>query len=160
MRDTSDWYLRAGPPNRWTRVEVGKLLLELDQLTDQLGREGGSMPGQWHADFDAWQSRLAGYKKAARDAPQGHSHELWNEVGMPMLMGYYPGEEQQRTADLATPFSLANQLEVDVDWRKERLRLFGEELGEAAKVAGYGLGAVAAAVVATAAAFFFFGRQS
>ena len=177
VRDTSDFYLRVGPPNRWTRVEAGKLLLRLDQLTDQLAQKGAGagvvggaagavglkpsqMPAQWRADFDAWQERLAAYKKATRDAPQGHSHELWNNVGAPLLMGYYPGEENQRTADIATPFSLANQLEVDKEWREENLRRFGEELGDAAKKAGYGIGALVATGLAVAGAFFFFGRSS
>lgn len=153
VRDVTAWYLKV-EPNRWTRVEVLRLLGILREFTDAMLDAGGQMPAQWKEDRRRWQDRLVDYFARAEDAPTGHSKRLADDVAAPLLLGYYPGEEQQRTADLHTPFTLANQLEVDRKWRAERLRLLKEELGEAAKSAGFSLGAVVAIVGSVLAAVF------
>lgn len=119
------------------------LIEQLRALTDELIEQriglGVALPSpamaQWDTDYSAWRDRLGEYFEAASSAaPDDRRAVLWS-VTAPLLLGHYPTGGPQRVADVATPFSLANQLDVDDDWADERLGLlFSDIVDEARRV--------------------------
>lgn len=72
---------------------------------------------QWKRDFDAFSERLAGYRKATREAIEdgdgdGFPQPWGQDVILPVLLGWYPGAQTQSVLDAATPLSLQRQAEV------------------------------------------------
>lgn len=138
--------------NRVTPKNVSKLLDALTRITSELRAKRSELSGwapdiaiqQWDADMAAWEERLAAYRAAVAVAPTEDRQSILWDVTAPLLVGYYGGEdstEPQQPIDAITPFSLANQLAVDMTWREERERLFWADLKEAAlDVAKVGLG--------------------
>lgn len=119
-------------------------------------------------DFRAWQGRLGAYRNLLEGAiarGQGDNPAdvdvLWS-VTAPLILGLYGGQgsdEPQRTADLATPFILSNQIQVAEDFQRENLERFFTDLKTgAAQVAGFTFGSLATAAALAGAAWFLFLR--
>lgn len=80
------------------------------------------------ADLEAWKIRLAYYVEIANEAPANDRIAVFEPVTLPLLIGFYPGDPVQKPIDAMTPYMIANGLKVELDWRKERLRLFFGDL--------------------------------
>ncbi|MCH9736095.1 MAG: hypothetical protein K0U78_16340 [Actinomycetia bacterium] len=149
VRDASRYYLEE---KRATRKAILALLDRLNDFTRELPiAKGGMPPESIFEEFQAWNARLDRYRELAEAAPQGNSKQLNEGVVGPLLLGWYEGDDTQRVADIATPFTIANQLEVSREWRRERLSLLFDDLKEEAedvaqKAAGGGLVLVLAAL--------------
>ena len=142
VREVSAYYLESDP-NHVTRVEIRDFLERLTQFTEPIRALGAELvPGPIRTDLERWMGRLQAYRDATDTAPAGHSQALAEQVAAPLLLGWFPGSELQQPPDLATPFSIANQIEVSRDFRRENLARLSEELAARAKVAGYSLGMI------------------
>jgi hypothetical protein len=144
VRSLHDYYLGPPEPNRATKVHLSQLVARLRAFTEALPHEPAVAN-----DRAAWEERLGRYEIAVREAPAGHSQYLAEHVAAPLLLGWYSGAIVQKPADVATPFSLANQSTVSRDFRQENLRRLVDELEERTVIATAGLGlwvAVAAVV--------------
>jgi len=115
-------------------------------------------------DLSRWRERLDAYMAYVEAAiparEQDRTAVLW-EVTAPLFLGWYGGPtgseiavvgqpegfnpKLQHTADLGTPFRLANELRVWIDWKIERRRLLKQDLGDGAQQAGKGIGKMLAA---------------
>jgi hypothetical protein len=131
--------VEAGDYNLATPERIGVLLGSLSQLTDAIVAQRGTLSDlvpdaglvQFDSDLIKWRGRLGAYVDAVNAAPAGDRAAILWSVTAPLLLGFYGGAASklpQSTMDAATPFSLANQLEVDEAWRDERLRLFFDDL--------------------------------
>lgn len=129
--------------NLATPERVGVLLGSLSQLTDALIAQRATLSdlvpdaglAQFDSDLIKWRGRLGAYVDAVSAAPAGDRAAILWGVTAPLLLGFYGGEASklpQAPIDAVTPFSLANQLEVDEAWRDERLRLFFDDLKKSA----------------------------
>lgn len=134
---TSDRPVGADEKNAATPENLRVLLESLDRLTDSIleQRSEGLLPvfrnEAWDTDMVHWQGRLGAYLEAADAAPDGDRQSVLWSVTAPLLLGFFGGEASslpRQTPDVATPFSLANQLSVAQSWRDERLRLLYEDL--------------------------------
>jgi hypothetical protein len=143
VRAMSHYYVTPSP-HRVTKENMARLVAELRRFTE-------SIPGEPAIanDLQAWRDRLGVYALAVEEAPEGRSEYLGDHVGDPLLVGWYPEGMVQKPADIATPFSLANQAKVGGDFRKENLRRLVDEIKERSVIAtaGLGLWVIAAAVV-------------
>jgi len=115
------------------------------------------------ADLDRWRQRLDAYtahvEAAIPDREQDRRAVLW-EVTAPLFLGWYGGPTgvelpivgqpegfnptQQHTIDLGTPFEIANELGVWIEWSKERRRRLAKDLEDEAKDQAKGLGKLVA----------------
>lgn len=90
----------------------------------------------WDLDMTRWRGRLGAYRDAVDAAPsEDRATVLWG-VTAPLLLGFYGGEASklpQQPLDAATPFALANQLNVVDEWRAERWKLFIKDLKDGLK---------------------------
>lgn len=80
---------------------------------------GSSTYGLIFDDQEKWLARLAFYKEQTEaaigrdpNASGDEDHVFWDNVTKPLLLGIYPGEEQQRRLDAVTPIVLAWQIQV------------------------------------------------
>lgn len=108
---------------------------------------------EWDRDLEQWSERLAAYQAATMAAaPDDRAAILW-DVTAPLLVGFYGGAEAklpQQPIDAMTPFSLANQLEVDEKWRDERWEMLKKDLADGLKRVGWNIGFVIAAAAGVA----------
>lgn len=110
-------------------------------------------------DLARWRERLdsyTAYVEAAIPAKEQDRRAVLWEVTAPLFLGWYGGPTGteipivgqpdgfdptiQHTADIGSPFRIANELGVWISWSKERRRLLKKDLGDAAKRTGKGLG--------------------
>lgn len=138
-------------PNLAMPATMVILLAELEDLTRRLEERDEGISPQVSQDLTRWRARLDGYHEALAKAPSLDDRQaiLWT-VTAPLLLGWYGGPtgteveltpggfppgfntDHEHTADLATPFSLANQMGVAEEWDRRRLDLLGQDLKEAA----------------------------
>lgn len=149
--------------NSATPEHVGQLLNALDDLTEEMRSKRATLSDwlpdaaiiSWDNDFAKWRGRLGAYHDNVNAAPAGDRQAILWQTTAPLLLGFYGGEASklpQQVADVATPFSLSNQLDVDEAWRDERLRLFRDDIrsGLTPNIPG-GWGLVVAGAVGVAA---------
>lgn len=159
----------AMPANAATPENLSHLLASLQSLTEDMAiaREGLSdwMPDaaiqHWDTEFVRWRGRLGAYIDAVDAAPPNDRGAVLWSVTAPLLLGFYGGQASklpQQPLDAVTPFSLANQLAVDEAWRDERLRLLRQDLADAVKGLGEGLGMVLT-IAGVGLALWAFGRR-
>lgn len=143
--------------NNATPENIGMLLAELREVTDALGQEVArvglpplSMVG-WATSVSAWRKRLDAYDAIVAAAPPGDRQFIMHDVTMPLVFGLYPGQAERRPADMGTPFALANQEQVNDEFRDELWELFLQDLKDNAadivKPLGASVGAGAALFV-------------
>jgi hypothetical protein len=137
-------------PNRATPANMAVLLESLRKLTRTIGVE--TLRFGWIRDADeqratrdllAWEERLDAYEDAVDDAKPGDRTEIQWSVTAPLLLGLYGGpesQEQQRTADVATPFIVANQVALTQEVQDELWADFVGDLEKRATRTGMGLG--------------------
>lgn len=104
----------------------------------------------WDHDLDKWRTRLADYQALAEAAPLGDREAILWDVTAPLLLGFYGGPESklpQQTLDAATPFILANGIDVAEEWREERWRLFVQDIKDNAKDLAINIGWIAAVAI-------------
>lgn len=152
-RDLQADYLT--PDGRLTPRHLGPLVAGLAQMTDSIQGEalrlqlGGfpwltanALPEQWNSDMRSWQERLAAYKAALASAsPNDRKAILWT-VTAPLLLGFYGGpdsEKPQSVLDAVTPYMLANQLEIEDEYRETIWNQFKEDVKTEAKSTGLDL---------------------
>lgn len=153
VKEISDEFLAPPSPNRATPENLLVLVRGLEAYTESLRREAAEVaswvPGadeqQWTWAMYQWRTRLASYRVALEGAsPRDRKAVLWT-VTAPLLLGYYNGEKgdkPQQVADVATPFSLQNQLEVREQFEAENWNRLIGDLKRGVTRAGIGLGAV------------------
>lgn len=144
--------------NRATPENLAVLLAELDDVTqavlDEVNASGISPAARvgFLISLSAWRERLAKYHAEVDKAPPGDRADVVWSVTAPLLLGLYGGEnsdEPQRVIDAVTPFLLANQQEVDDEFRDELWSAFLDDLKTNAAdivkplAVGFGFGALA-----------------
>lgn len=151
-RVTADYLLSdANPQNKATAANILGVLGGAQKFTEALrGRlaNGSATAGRESlmADLEAWSTRLGRYielaKKEADTFGPKSTGDVMDPTSMawtvtaPLLLGIYGGNEQ-RTADITTPFILSNATDVTEAWEKERIKLFWRDVkSEAKKVGG------------------------
>lgn len=129
----------------------------------------GNFIDQLCADLYHWRARLDTYELASASVPESQEDDrdaiLWT-VTAPLLLGYHGGPTGkeielsldgypagfdpaiQHAPDIATPFSLANQLGVYEEWEQRRWELFLDDLATGAREIGKGAGKVALGLAA------------
>lgn len=156
-------------PNIATPENVLLLLQHLAELTDELVAAQAERAAETPAchddaicrDLRRWQARLEEYYAFTAAVPdadlQDRNAILW-QVTAPLFLGWYGGKTGheielvpdgfgpsfdpmvQHPPDIATPFTLANQLLVWQEWEEERFNRLIDDLREGAlDVAGLGL---------------------
>lgn len=147
VRRETEFFLLGPPPNRATPREMSHLLGRLRRATDRLGElPVTAVGGQWDLDYRAWLSRLQAYERIVAAAlPNNRRQDIAKTVTAPLLLGLYPGEDTQRTPDVATPFTLANQREVAIEFQEQIADQFWEDIKTQAKTvaSGGGIGLIA-----------------
>lgn len=144
--------------NRATPANILILLDELDDVTAAVlaeVNESGISPAArigFLISLSAWRERLGKYRERCEAAaPDDRAAIVW-DVTAPLLLGLYGGEqsnEPRRVIDAVTPFMLANQQEVDDEFRDELWSAFLEDLKTNAAdivkplAVGFGFGALA-----------------
>lgn len=129
-------------------------------VTDKARRDEQRTLQQVTADLTRWRTRLDDYMaKVEAVMPQREQEResvLW-EVTAPLFLGWYGGPtgtefpvvgqpegfdptRDRNLADVGTPYRLANQLGVWLDWNRRRGELLKKDLGDGAKKAGAGIG--------------------
>ena len=113
-------------------------------------KAGSSTYGPVMTDYERWYVRLDDYERLTQDAIQRNpeasgdeDREFWDNVTKPLLLGLYPGVDQQTRLDAVTPLILAWQIEVYerayVDARKQFWVDVKESAGRAVEgLANYG----------------------
>lgn len=155
VRRLQSRYLGSPANRKPTVAELVQLTDELEELTEALVSWPGFADGvaagvgvdgsqwgdrEWKKEFHDWEARLEGYQAVLKKA-RTPDDALWT-VTAPLLMGLYGGresQEQRRVIDAATPFILANALEVSDQARAEKWAAFWDDLSREAKDVGKGI---------------------
>jgi hypothetical protein len=124
------------PHNLATPIRMQPLIDRLAQLTVELTKSFPKSlpPGteQVGLDFAAWAQRLAGYQilqaVALDSSPTVTTQGYWDGVVRPLLLGIYPGDAAQQVADLVTPYTIGNQLDIIEASEADRSTRFWSDL--------------------------------
>jgi hypothetical protein len=146
VRDWTHFFLGSEPNLAYPVVWMEALAI-LHDLTSQLETKNtarGAPDDQITKDLTRWRTRLDWYELEAHGAPDQYDRQsiVWN-VTAPLLLGWYGGPtgdanilpsggfwsgfdaKIRHPADIATPYSLANQLGVYQDfeeWNRKQIR--------------------------------------
>lgn len=140
-------------------VKLGIMGLPLWIVADKARRGEQRSLQQVTRDLRRWRERLDDYLSSVEavlpQQEQDRRAVLW-EVTAPLLLGFYGGPTGaetpvvgqpdgfdptiQQLADIGTPYRIANELGVWLDWGRRRKELFKEDIKEGATRAGKGLG--------------------
>ena len=166
-------------PNYATPADILDLLLFLDDMTEALALAAGNISwmdpdsqDQLKIDLERWQNRLNEYLLETAAVPIEQSGDrraiLWT-VTAPLFLGWYGGPtgteivlpasdfppgfnpELKHPPDLATPYQIANELNVFFDWEQERRRRLVKDVTKpftAGTKAAFPIGAVAVGAAA------------
>ena len=140
-----DFYVRK-PKKAAVRV-TPRLLLPLLEFLDEVAAqaradmpEGPAKLGI-KATLDGWDKRSGEYRAslvaAFKQAPD-EGALISTSVTGPLILGWYPGEDSQRTLDAVTPIQAAHMVEAATDAMESAWEKLGEDLTEAAKEATSG----------------------
>jgi len=153
-------------------------------VTDKARRDEQRSLQQVEVDLKRWRTRLDDYTaKVEAVMPkreQDRRAVLWG-VTAPLLLGWYggpsgveipvvgqpetfdPARKEPHLIDLGTPYRIANQLGVWLDWNRRRPEMFKKDIADGAKRTGTGLGlAIGGGLVGLglgAAGFHYFKRK-
>jgi len=148
-----------------TPAKVRPLIAWLGRVTFEARQEIAKSPGafiehaQLRGDMNRWQDRLDAYRatverlhETGRNEP---SPELADTVLIPLVVGFYPGEENRRAPDVSTIIGIVHAAWVTTNAQRAAWRGLLQDLEKNAKALGGGVvdfGAwVKGAIVATAA---------
>lgn len=124
------------------------LLAYLEEMTPDTAPDG-----QTQLDIAHWKARLKEYKRITEAAPIDNGSVIADEVTGPLLLGWYPGEEDIKMLDAVTPIRIQHTIQAHTDSMDDAWKRLGGDLtksyGEAIEAAGAATEAATEAAKAT-----------
>jgi hypothetical protein len=128
-------YLRRVSDQVDGKLQAVRTACLMAQMDLEQCKAGSTTFGPIFTDYSHWDERLKGYEAETAaaiarnpDASGDEDREFWDRVTKPLLLGLYPGQEQQSKLDATTPLTMAWQIEVAKRAYRDALVAFWADL--------------------------------